>query len=1171
MDEESKQILRETSVEEINQGYRDHQMSVARRNALLREKAKLNIEEVQIGKPGAENDFAHTWLKLSTENMIHGWDNVKEAAVGVTSDPKKRGTLQGEAWHQFYYAGLGLVGAMQAGFAPLNAYLQLTGETIRRMAVNFGAPPGLAHFLGMSAEIAASIPLTGGANQIAAKGVQMGAKAGVLGKNLYEIATQAGKGAKQLEMTGFGNKLAGELIKPGATKASAMEAAFEAMQADKTAVKAADEFALQMQHSQMELPFRNIIEGLAQDGVEVAPEIAQAVKAETAFTAGSKVQLLHDPARQGVITGVEKTNSAGTRYLQIKEPHGGSTGYINSFVPEDQLVSVAQKVVKATSGESFSLEVARHAKGITIDEAKGEVPKLAARLGIDLSSLKNVTPGGRLDPRNDWYENPKKMYGYLKALEGRVDQIGPLAKQALEGNEADKMAFAKYVSELFTGPQEGNPQYTQGFMKMLMHWDPENIGKGDVPQALNTFAYDMWYAHEELGKKSVASIITGSQGSADLNLVYRTARTLYLNALLPFSVTSAFVGNSYAMGMAVAERATGALFSLDKSSGYVPREALQMTKGMVWSTMDAVKAYADAYRRVNGLRPRDMGRFSDLTDLNTAGRIINIPMDTVMGMDNFFNVWATRASHYATALRNAEHAAIPKNQMGAYVKYYVEHPTTEMLTEAKTLAEKITFQTQMGEYASQIANVLQRGPGILYFPFMRSAINLNKYSWERTPGLQLISRQLYKDIAAGGPAADAAIGRLILSQLMAQTYLELAKEGLITGSGPVDPAVLRSWKGKYEPYSAAGKTGWVPLNNIEPANTTPGIIADIASIMDNLDDPSSEQAFMAISFAIMKNMASNTWWQSADRIFDVVQHIEKGEPITEAGWKTARSPITGALSGVARITRAIDPISREARNFADELRGKFPWSSKDVPPVVDSWGDPRVPPQAFGGPWFGLLRPAVPAFRPYETDRLKKEAARLGVKMPAFTDHLNGHYDPSGQITAPRGEQHTGILLDPKQVYERTQIYRNLIRSPKYGIEAGLFDNPNMNYNSAGVSDEFRRAEQEQRYQQMWDASGQALMIKHPDLGERVMRSNFDAIEQILDYDKREEARSRMEEGIKNFNQMAPEAQRNLERWGILGNDLPDNVTYGTPLGPLINIKEVPKGTPGATPEGGPK
>lgn len=1158
MDEESKKILRETSVEEINQAYRNHELTAGRKNGLLRAKAKLNIEEMQIGAPGAENDFAHTWLKLSMENLIHGWDNMKEAAVGMTSDPKQRGNLAGEAWHQFYYAGLGLMGMMQAGFAPINAYAQLSGEAIRRISLGFGASPGLAHFLGMAADIGVSIPLTGGANQVAAKGVQIGAKAGVLGKNLYEIATGAGQGAKQLELTGFGTKSAGELIKSGQFKPTPkqLEMIENKVAGDLPSAKAyspeakqlplkegadvgtlpktpktkdevyqelldsltpkdlhgAESFALQLEQTQMEIPFRAIVEGLTAEGVKLDKTIELATKTKSA-------------------------------------------------------TETATKIAKA-GGESFSLEIARHAKGISLEEAGKEVPKLAARLGIDLGSLKNIVPGGRLDPKNDWYENPKRMYGYLKALEARIDQIGPLAKNALEGNEADKMAFAKYVSELFTGPVEGNPQFTQGFMKMLMHWDPENIARGDVPNALQTFAYDMWYAHEELGKKAIAGITLGSNlGNTDLSMIYRTARTLYLNALLPFSVTSALVGNSYAMAMAVAERATGALFSLDKSSGYVPREAVQMTKGMVWSTMDAIKAYADAYRRVNGLRPRDMGRFSDLTDLNTAGRVMNIPMDTVMGMDNFFNVWATRASHYATALRNAEHAAIPKNRLGDYVKYYVEHPTDEMLLEAKTLADKITFQTQMGEYASQIANVLQRGPSILYFPFMRSAINLNKYSWERTPGLQLISRQLYKDIAAGGPAADAAIGRLILSQLMAQAYLEMAKDGYLTGSGPVDPAVLRSWKGTHEPYSVAGKGGWIPMNNIEPANTTPGIIADIADILDKLDDPSSEQAFMAVSLAIFKNMASNSWWQSADRIFDVIQHVEKGQPITEPGLKTLRGPAVGVTSSVARVTRLIDPISREARNFADELRGKFPWSSKDVPPVRDAWGDPRIPPQAWPHSWFGLVRPAVPAFRPYETDRLRKEAARLGVKMPAFTDHLNGQYDPTRSISAPRGEQHAGIQLDPKQVDERIQIYRNLIRHPKYGIEAGLFDNPNMHYDSSVVSDEFRRAEQEHRYQQMWDASGQALMIKHPELGEKVMRSNFDAIEQILDYDKRDEARAKMEEGIKNFNETSPEAKKNLERWGIIGTDLPDNVTYGTPVGPLTNIKIVPPGTPGAIKE----
>lgn len=1096
MDEDSKKILRETSVDEINQLYKDRQMSNGRRNALLQAKAQLHTEEMDITEQGAQ-----TWFRLSLEAAQHGWDNVKEAASGAITEPQ-HGNLPSEFWHQFYYAGLAFIGATQIIFAGAATWSKLTGEALRRDALAMGASPGLARFLGIVADVSTGFVAIGGATQTVAKGVQAGSKAGIFGTEMAGIANRGQGGARQLELSGFGEKLAGELVKPGATKESAMKAALDAMKTDKAEIEAVKGFQLELQKSQMELPFKAIGEGLTEEGVKLNSIIEK--------TLGSK-----------------QVNDAAVK-------------------------------VMAASKESFSLEIARHARGITIEEAKKQLPELASKLGIDLDTLKNITPGGRYDPKNSWYENPKKMYGYLKALEARIDQIGPLAQQALEGNDAAKMAFAKYVTELFTGAAEGGPQYTKGFMQMLMHWDPENIAKGDIPAALQTFAYDMWYAHQTLGAKPLAQMITNASGYVNPAAIYSTARSLFLNSLLPFSALPAFIGNSYATGLAVAERATGALFSMSHN-GYASREAEQMTKGLVFATMDATRAFASAYTKMG---QQNLGRFANMTALNTTGQILNFPMHTVMGMDNFFSVLLTRASHYAVALREGEQAGLKGARLGQYVDYAVKNPTQSMLHEAKQLADTATFQTQLSTYAGQIAKTLQRGPGILYFPFMKSAINLGKYSWGRTPGLQLISHQLYKDIAAGGPAADAAIGRLVLSQVMAHAYMELTKNDYITGSGPLDPAVHRSWAATHVPYSAASATGWVPLSNMEPANTPMGIVADVTNILTELDNPTGEQAMMAVSFAIMKNLANNTWWQNADKLFAVVQSVEQGKPINETGLKALRAPLVAPLSSINRITHAVDPISRQARNFADEVRSKFPWSSKSVPPVRDAYGDPVVPPQAFGGSWFGLLRPVVPAFKPYETDPIKVEGSRLGVKMPAFTDHLNGNLNPEEQIVPVREEDKIGIQLSPEQVDERIQIYRTMLRHPEIGIEATLLKNPNINYND--MPEALKRAELEHRYQQYWNNAGQVLMIKNPDIGKKVMESNINAIKPLLDSNQREVMEGNMADAIKRFDTMAPEAKANLEKWGLIGNPLPDNVTFGTPMGPLINIREVPQGTPGA-------
>src|SRR3972149_6448210 len=107
-----------------------------------------------------------------------------------------------------------------------------------------------------------------------------------------------------------------------------------------------------------------------------------------------------------------------------------------------------------------------------------------------------------------------------------------------------------------------------------------------------------------------------------------------------------------------------------------------------------------------------------------------------------------------------------------------------------------------------------------------------------------------------------AIGRLTLAHLQAYFISEMVKEGYITGSGPIDPALRNVWLVTHQPYSVRSKEGWIPITNLEPASTPFGLVADFTQIMDQLDGPTAEQGAMASVFTIMQNFADKTWWRT---------------------------------------------------------------------------------------------------------------------------------------------------------------------------------------------------------------------------------------------------------------------------------------------------------------------
>ena len=112
-----------------------------------------------------------------------------------------------------------------------------------------------------------------------------------------------------------------------------------------------------------------------------------------------------------------------------------------------------------------------------------------------------------------------------------------------------------------------------------------------------------------------------------------------------------------------------------------------------------------------------------------------------------------------------------------------------MKAHAQDYALNQTFQNDLGTIGQSIKKVAQWGPLFFWFPYMKTPMNLAKYSWNRTPGLQLISETLYTDILAGGARADMAIGRLTMSNMMAMFWFGLHRQGVISDGGPIEPGL----------------------------------------------------------------------------------------------------------------------------------------------------------------------------------------------------------------------------------------------------------------------------------------------------------------------------------------------------------------------------------------------
>lgn len=816
----------------------------------------------------------------------------------------------------------------------------------------------------------------------------------------------------------------------------------------------------------------------------------------------------------------------------------------------DDAVRVGVKIVPPPSGVSasqqFADDLARfHAemKGITATKAHAVTLREAEKLGLSLDDVRAWLPGEAV--------NEAHMAAGLKALEPQVKRLGELVKAVQQSPTDENLeALARYGSEFLSiSPRFRAAEVTAGrsveilketppmkrLTDVLMGFDPANVANGDFRSAMLTFADDLAAMIDEPAKLKVLAIQNQTMLAQMGQEWWPKARAAYTSLLVAQPITHVrnVTGNSIAMTNAVLERSLGGAFSLDPGKGIAgAKEGLYLAKGMRYAIGDGIAALKQSYQ---GLSPGEINKL-DFVPVRFTGRVslaFNVPLDTLRAGDNFFKTLLTRGSHYAVAFRDGSQRGLLGDDLAKFITQRVTMPTRTMLDEAAAFAEYNTFQNDLGRIGTA-ARALQTGPLALWFPFMKTPLNLAKYAWNRTPGLQLVSGSLYRDILAGGVAADMAIGRLTLSNLTAFFLYDLAQEGLLTGSGPVDPGLRRAWLGRYQPYSVKVGEGWVPIRNLEPASTIPGLVADFAQILNQLDDPTAEQTAMAISLSISRDLVDKTYWRTLGDLVDLSASIRTGEEPGPYAKKILLGPATTILTGgplVAGIARSVDPVRRETRSWMDDITARVPGYSQTLPPMRDGLGEPILPPQTVGSKWLGIASPL--RYKEQTNDPVAIATERLGVKLPKFPWNLGGRMQDEFDVRAPVPGDRLPVTLSPQQRDRWQVLYRDLLRSPRYGIESQLFPLPSYRNAPQALQREMLTG----HLSSLRSAARDALLTEDTGLMEKVINAQADRYAPMLQEGEQRQLREQITQSTDLLRSMAPESRRNLLRWGVISEE----------------------------------
>lgn len=334
--------------------------------------------------------------------------------------------------------------------------------------------------------------------------------------------------------------------------------------------------------------------------------------------------------------------------------------------------------------------------------------------------------------------------------------------------------------------------------------------------------------------------------------------------------------------------------------------------------------------------------------------LVGLPTRALGAADEFFKTLRYRAYVQAQAATEANARGLSGEDFKRYVSEQMERaidPATGRALDERALqeAQATTFQSELlpGTLGATLQQGRSRHPALTFIlPFVKTPINVLRYGWKMTPGLNLLQTE-YRQAVSGALGAEAqahAIGQMTLGATFMGIAATMVLNGKVTGGGPKEAKLQAELRATgWQPYSYVieqedGSKRYVPLGRFDPVAMPFTMVADLVDTMRLHPDSKDAEAGMgAVLLAIAKNFSDKTFLQSINQAVDAFAD--------ETGSKTEKwlgniagntIPLSSALRGYANP----DPYLRDARGFLDNALKGMPGYSETLPPIRDSFGEP---------------------------------------------------------------------------------------------------------------------------------------------------------------------------------------------------------------------------------------
>lgn len=274
-----------------------------------------------------------------------------------------------------------------------------------------------------------------------------------------------------------------------------------------------------------------------------------------------------------------------------------------------------------------------------------------------------------------------------------------------------------------------------------------------------------------------------------------------------------------------------------------------------------------------------------------------------------------------------------------------------------------TFTNDAGKAAELAGAIVKTVPILkLIFPFIRTPINLLKFSFDRAffagpevsrqvlanmpdlPMLKNTQATIRKELNSRNPVERArAAGKIATASMMNASllYMILSNRDFITSGGPKDTAQLKTLEQTgWQRYSFRVGDKYFSYSGLDPFGTHFGVLADLVDQFDEanseINSTVAEQVFAAATISMTRNITDKSYLAGLQLVSDALSNPERKME------KLVNNLAGGFVPNILYQGQSLggDTTTREVRNIGDALLKKLPNGNDSLDPKRNLLGEP---------------------------------------------------------------------------------------------------------------------------------------------------------------------------------------------------------------------------------------